>query len=129
MFDMPQIMRQAQALARHAGADQTQIATNLANADTPGYRGRRLEAFTLGDAGGRDGTALRTTRPGHMSGDARDAPFRVVATGDAADLNGNDVSIEREMVRAAEAQSRHTTAVTVYKASLDLMRSALGRGR
>lgn len=129
MFEMPQVMRDAQTLARYAGAAQTQTAKNMANADTPGYRAKKFEDFAevMSSRSGR-GFVMARTRPDHLSG-LRPPAFAMQETDDPVDLNGNNVSIETEMVRAASAQSAHTTATTVYKASLDLMRTALGRGR
>ena len=129
MFEMPQVMRDAQALARYAGAAQTQSAKNMANADTPGYRASELQSFSDVMGGrSRDGVQMARRHPAHLLG-PREASFAVRNTSDPVDLNGNSVSIETEMVRAARAQSQHTTAMTVYKASLDIMRTALGRGR
>ena len=129
MFEMPQVMRDAQALARYAGAAQTQSAKNMANADTPGYRASELQSFSEVMGGrGRDGVQMARRHPAHLLG-PREASFAVRTTSDPVDLNGNSVSIETEMVRAAHAQSQHTTAMSVYKASLDIMRTALGRGR
>ena len=129
MFELPQIMRDAQMLARHAGAAQTQTAKNMANADTPGYRGQVYISFADAMSRGAQGDLrMRQTLPGHLAGSER-AHFVLRDTGDPVDLNGNNVSIEAEMVRAASAQSQHTTAMTVYRASLEMMRTALGRGR
>ena len=41
--------------------------------------------------------------------------------------NGNSVSIEREMMKASEVRAEHDLALTVYKSSLNLMRSVIGR--
>ena len=45
MFEKPQVMAVASALAAHASARQSAIARNVANADTPGYRAIDTDDF------------------------------------------------------------------------------------
>lgn len=129
MFETPYVMKLAQSLARHAGARQTQIAKNIANADVPGYRARDLVDFSeayqqsLADGG------QKTTRAKHMTATAVQANFQTHDLGGEAAPNGNTVSLEEEMVRAAQAKSSHETALSVYRSSLDILRTTLGRGR
>ena len=125
MFDTPYVMQLAQRLARHAGARQAQIAKNIANADTPGYRARDLASFS--DAFRQ--SDLKATRAGHMQMASGAEAFRVVNVPGATAPNGNNVSLEEEMVRAATVRGSHDTALSVYKASLDILRASLGRGR
>jgi len=124
-------MKLAQNLARHAGARQTQIAKNIANADSPGYRARDLVDFsdTFQETG--KGNEQRVTRGKHMTATATAASvsYRSYDLGGEASPNGNTVSLETEMVRAAEAKSAHETALSVYSSSLDILRTSLGRGR
>ena len=46
MFGQIDTMRMARDLGAHAAQRQRVIATNVANADTPGYRARDLERFS-----------------------------------------------------------------------------------
>jgi flagellar basal-body rod protein FlgB len=41
--------------------------------------------------------------------------------------NGNSVSLETEMVKAADTQREHDLALAVYGKSLDILRASLGR--
>ena len=129
MFDKLEIFRMAQGLAQHAGARQSTIAQNVANADTPGYRARDIASF--GETySTQSGDAMRATRPGHLSshqsghqvGDAKS-----VYRPGAASPNGNNVSLESEMMAAAEVKRDHDMALTIYKTSLGIMRTSLGR--
>ena len=43
--------------------------------------------------------------------------------------NGNSVNLELEMFKAADAQSQHEMALSVYTKSLDLLRTAIGNRR
>ena len=129
MFEIPYVMKLAQNLARHSGARQAQIAKNIANADTPGYRARDLTAFSKAFEQSRQADDIRATRAGHMRNGPLDAAFRTYDTGGQASPNGNNVSVEVEMARGTEAKSSHEMALTVYKSSLDMLRMSLGRGR
>lgn len=128
MFKTPDVMRMAQDLARYSGARQSQIARNIANTDTPGYRARDLVDF--GETYRSEGAAaMRTTRPGHTAAQATQPAFRSYDLGGEAAPNGNTVSLEAEMVRATRAKSTHDLALTVYRSSMDIIRTSLGRGR
>ncbi len=129
MFDRPEIMRLAQGLAGHAAARQEQIAQNVANADTPGYRARDLVDFAKYYSGAA-GADMRTTRAGHNGhADFGQTPATVIDTRTEPAPNGNSVSLETEMIRQVETRHQHDMALAVYKSSLDLMRAVIGRGR
>lgn len=128
MFEQLEIVRMAQAMAAHAGARQGVIARNIANADTPNYRSQDLPDFADVYAGA-NGLPMKATRAGHLDkAQAADlAEPRIVAG--AASPNGNAVSLEAEMVRAAEVRGQHDMALSIYRASADILRSALGKMR
>jgi flagellar basal-body rod protein FlgB len=129
MFDRPEIMHLAQELAGHAAARQGQIAQNVANADTPGYRARDVVEFArYYEPSGR--ADMRTTRPGHApTAEFARPPVSIVDMNAEPSPNGNSVSLEGEMVKQAETRHQHDMALAVYKNSLDLMRVVIGRGR
>lgn len=129
MLDAPYIMKMAQSLARHAGARQAQVAKNIANADVPGYRARDLVEFSQSYRRDVSAQDIRTSRPGHMVQSVSRARFETLDLGGEAAPNGNTVSIEREMSRSTDAKSSHDLALTIYKSSLDILRSSLGKGR
>ncbi len=128
MFARPEVMEIAAARAAHAALRQSAIAGNVANADTPGYRARDLAGF---ESIWRDtsGGELRHTRRGHLGG--ADAPVlgQVTTRSQPGSLspNGNDVSLETEMVAAATVKKDHDLALAVYRTSLDILRASLGR--
>ncbi|GAB4293010.1 MAG: FlgB family protein [Roseovarius sp.] len=128
MFEDLAIVRMAQALARHAGARQAIIARNVANADTPGYAARDIAPFAAIYGDGQAGLVPRATRPTHLRPDP-DAQLLAprVRAGAVADPNGNSVSLETEMVFAADTMRAHEQALAIYRHSLSVLRSALGR--
>jgi flagellar basal-body rod protein FlgB len=119
----------ASALAAHASARQQILAENVAHADTPGYRARDIEDFaTIVDD--RVGAfAARTTRPGHIAfgADARGFDPREQTALGAETPNGNTVSLEDQMLRAAEVRQEHELAIGVYAKSLEILRAAVTR--
>jgi flagellar basal-body rod protein FlgB len=122
------VLNMARAMAAHAAARQSQIAQNVANADTPGYRPRDLPSFaeTLRSM---DRPALRQTRPGHLA--PREGPFAVEAifVPGVTSPNGNGVSIEREMMRAAEVRQAHDLALAIRSTLSGAIRMALRGAR
>lgn len=128
MFDQIEILRLAGLKADHAAQRQGLVAQNVANADTPGYRARDLPTFADTYRTGFD-TGLRQTRAGHMDGGGVSGQARPVDADGQAAPNGNTVSLEAEMLRSVDIKRGHDRALAVYRASLDVLRSALGRPR
>lgn len=88
------------------------VADNIANADTPGFRGRAVVPFAevLRHAG-QTGRVAIATAP---------APVREEAP------NGNTVSLEEEMMQAARLRTGHALAAATFEKTLDLLRLAVG---
>ncbi|MGR3514781.1 MAG: FlgB family protein [Paracoccaceae bacterium] len=129
MLDAPTIMKMAQSLARHSGARQAQVATNIAHADTPGYRARDITNFAETYQQSSTNSDVRTTRSGHLTNANSQSNFRTFEVANAAAApNGNTVSIEQEMVRGTDAKSSHSLALTVYRSAMDVLRTSIGKG-
>ena len=127
MLEKLETIRMARAMTAHAAERAKIIAGNVANADTPGFRARDLRPFaeTYHAAGA---SPLRATRVGHItSSDAGGMTAR--ATEDQGGLapNGNSVSLEDEMVKNAETKRQYDISIAVYRSSLTMLRSAMGR--
>ncbi len=127
MFEKLEILQMAQSMARQAALRQSAIATNIANADTPGYRARDVASFSETYAA-EQGSPMRATRPGHLGSAGH---YQVsVAAEEAAQTtspDGNSVSLEKEMVKAVEVKRNHDLALAIYKSSLNVLRASLGR--
>ncbi|MFT7026534.1 MAG: flagellar basal-body rod protein FlgB [Paracoccaceae bacterium] len=142
MMQKIDILNLASGLAAYAGRRQGVIAENVAQADTPGYQARDLTPFTdtfaarqaaEGD-GGFAPFVGRATRSGHefpsaesVAGVEAEESF-ITAVG-AASPNGNTVSLEDQMARAAETKMNHDLALGVWRATLGILRSAANGGR
>ncbi len=132
MFESLDILKQAQAMASHAGARQSSIARNIANADTPGYRPTDVAPFAEAYRAAEGGMPLRQTRDGHLgAGDANLTLTERMArpVPGATSPNGNGVSIESEMVKSAEVRHQHDMALSIYSSTLGILRTSLGRPR
>ncbi|MGH1577979.1 FlgB family protein [Planktotalea sp.] len=132
MFQKLEIFQVAHAMATHAGRLQVVAAQNMANADTPGYQARDLTAFkdTLRLDGSKD--AQRATRTSHLNGTRNEEEIagRAKVTLDKnaqSDPNGNSVAIEDEILRAVDAKRQHDRALAIYRSSLTILRTSLGR--
>lgn len=126
MFSNLDVFQTSYAMARHAGARQAVTAANMANADTPGYHAQSIAPFSVSFRQG--GTiALRTTRTDHMRSGAMTGQPSVGLSDAEASPNGNSVSLEQEMINSVEIQREHSRALAIYKHSLDVLRTSIGR--
>ncbi|WP_170761297.1 FlgB family protein [Ruegeria lacuscaerulensis] len=127
MFYDLNVFKTAYAMATHAGQRQAVISRNMANADTPGYQPRDVEAFQKTfETPGRDVTMI-ATRQGHLHGDNGPQIWAEFEAEPSGEPNGNGVSIEEEMLKAVEVRRQHDRALAIYKSSMNILRSSLGR--
>ena len=127
MFEKIEMMRMARAMGHHVAQRQIVTARNIANADTPGYKAQDLKPFEDSYRHGTDAPAMRVSHPRHLAFDGRPAVTEAVTEQAQASPNGNTVSLETEMVRAAEVKRQHDLSIGIYRSALTLMRSSLGR--
>lgn len=126
MLPKLEVIEMTRALAAHAGARQEAVARNVANADTPGYRAADLPGFAAAYRGTGD-TQMRATRAGHLGSGGQSVTLTARALTAEAAPNGNTVSLEQEMVRAAEVRQQHDMALSIYTSLSGVLRSSLGR--
>lgn len=127
MFEKLELTRMAQTMAAQAGARMGVIAQNVANADTPGYKAMDMASFA--DSYQAAGGQMRATRAGHASaGDGLMTP-QVRRDQNTGAPNGNSVSLEQEMVKAASVRQDHEMALAIYRNTSDIIRASLGRSR
>lgn len=113
-------------------ARQTLLAQNVANAETPGYRGKDLKPFSVEERMQNLSTATLSTaatQPGHIS----------VSGGEpggfsARSLNnfeitpeGNGITLEDEMMKVAANDMDYQAVTALYTRSLRIIKVALGR--
>ncbi len=109
---------------------QRLLAENVANAETPGYRGRDLKSqdFTR-QLQAATSVQLISTNAGHLAGATQGEPAFATDRSQSFEVTprGNSVSLEEEMMRIAQNQTDHQTATALYSRSLGLIKSALGK--
>lgn len=128
MFEKPEVLTLASSLAAHAAERQSAIARNVANADTPGYRVHDLPDFAA-TYRAEDAGTMRQTRAGHVGVPATQQSYTAGERPHQGTLspNGNSVSLEAEMVKAADVRRDHDMALAIYGKSLAILRASLGR--
>lgn len=126
MFEKIELTRMAQALAAYSGSRMAVVARNIANADTPGFRASDLPSFseTYSRA---DRFSLRASRPGHFSSSPENLALRPEFSGGSMSPNGNDVSLDIQMLKSAEVRQSHEMALAVYRSTSSILRLSLGR--
>lgn len=124
MFKNLTIFSMADQLAQHSSARQNEIARNVANADTPGFRAGDISPFSEVYRDG-PGFELSRSRADHFMADQNDAWRRIDAP-NGQSPNGNTVSLEDQMLIAAEVRQSHDMALSVYSTSMSILRSSLG---
>ncbi|MEP2919736.1 FlgB family protein [Sulfitobacter sp.] len=124
MFENLTIFKTASAMAGHAAQSQALISQNVANADTPGFVGKQLppfaELYTPQDSTG----SQRATRAGHLHGSTDAQQMASVDMRVADNPNDNSISLETELLKAADAKSQHDRALAIYKSAMDVLRTA-----
>ena len=97
---------------------QKVTATNIANADTPGYRTRDID-FQLQLSQALQGVGLE-----------RPDPAAIHEVGDLSVKNdGNDVSLERELRTVSETGIRFGLATMLVRGNIEAVRRAIREGR
>lgn len=110
---------------------QTLLAENVANAETPGYRGRDLSAFSVENATRRSDANVTTlaTNARHYSVGGQPGRAMGARTMNSFEImpEGNGVTLEEEMMKVTTNQMDYQAATTLYSRSMRLMRIALGK--
>ncbi len=111
-------------------ARQKQLAENVANADSPGYKPRDLKPFDMLVAAQAGGSGAAVTNANHISAGGsggRAAPDSRRANTFESTPSGNAVNLEDEMLRMSQNASDFQLASTLYSKSLSYLRIALGK--
>jgi len=106
------------------------LAENVANADTPGYVERDLEAFQFGAELKSVATVTTSaTSPMHLSvtSGGRDARFGADSAPFEITPSGNGVTLEDEMMKVAGNDMDYQAVTALYTRSIRILKVALGR--
>ncbi len=106
-------------------ARQSLVSSNIANANSPGFKPLDLQPFK---GGGASGLALAATNASHLSQSSNAAmPDSRQAMLFETKPSGNAVSLEDEMTKLADIQIDYQMASQLYTKSLGLLKIAIGK--
>jgi len=121
---------------RHLGERQKVIATNVANADTPGYKTKTVEAPEFGNlvsgAGGKSvvrPTVRVTSAMAALGANVRSGSH-IVEDRHVSETkpDGNNVTLEDQLLQLGQVQADYATLTNLYAKHVKLLKVALGRG-
>ncbi|WP_045834899.1 flagellar basal body protein [Hyphomicrobium sp. 99] len=119
LFDLA--FRQNEWLAQR----QSVISSNVANANTPGYKAKDIESF---DDVMRKSVSMTTTDPQHLTSGI--GAFRQAEDGaNEAEVlvSGNDVSLEQEFLKSNDVMRSYTMNTQIMK-TFDRMLQSVTKG-
>lgn len=103
------------------------VASNLANADTPGYVAKELDFADYMREAARE--ALSPTGSSTESKSFIQTPHVVEQTTGAVGIDGNTVDAGREMSTLAEAGTQYLAGTQLLQSRLRILRMAIREGR
>lgn len=131
---VPPLMRGIGQSMSHLSRRQQVIAQNIANADTPGYKARELEAPSFAhmvETGG-----ARVARPtvqlsGAMKalGATQQLSAGIIPDEDVTETkpDGNNVTLEEQVMKLGAIQAEFAALTNLYRKQMQLLKTATGR--
>ena len=106
---------------------QQLLASNIANADTPGYKARDIDfAAALRGATTERAASLRTSNDKHLNGAKQNDPAAVLyRSAQQPSVDGNTVDLDVERNRFAENAVHYDASLTFINSQIKLMLAAL----
>ena len=131
LLDMPVFTALTDKMHWHQ-ARQGLLAENVANAETPGYRGRDLKQFNYAEQAGPFSSATVTTtatQPQHFSvgNDGQGVLSGQPMANFEITPEGNGVSLEDEMMKVSTNLMDYQAATSIYQKSIRILKTAMGR--
>jgi flagellar basal-body rod protein FlgB len=115
----------ASSQARHLELRQSTIATNVANANTPGFKARDVEPFNkvLDTMPVR----LATTSSSHLQLSGAETDTRATAKKDSWEVvhSGNSVSLEQEMIKGNDVSRDYSMNSAVVRSFHRMLMSSV----
>ncbi len=111
--------------ARWLSLNQATIASNVSNANTPGYRAQIVQPFA--DILAKTQLQLASTNSAHLDLDPATQQAAVVKDKDPWETteSGNSVSIEQEMMQAGEVNRSFSLNTSIVKAFHSMLMSTV----
>jgi flagellar basal-body rod protein FlgB len=98
---------------------QTALASNLANANTPGYKAKDVDFHS----------ALRSAfEAGASADEVHSTPFATSTQSGVARADGSSVDVDVESAKLSENAMEYQALVQVARGRIDILKSAMGVG-
>jgi flagellar basal-body rod protein FlgB len=109
---------------------QLLISSNISNIDTPGYQAKDIDfkGALKAALGTGDDLALRSTHKGHIGpnrGAVKGLQADPFIEPDAAKSNGNNVNVDKEMMKLSENQISYNATVQMMAKRFSTIRAAI----
>jgi flagellar basal-body rod protein FlgB len=122
-----QFFQLASQQAQWLSVRQSVVSTNVANADTPGFKAKDIVPFTefldAATSRGSDGVNLVSTNPLHFS-EASQATMSIREVDDKSNkisASGNNVGLAQEMIKANETRQDYELNTSLVKSLNKMM--------
>lgn len=108
------------------------LAENVANAETPGFRGRDLARYNFADrSSGFSAASVTTTATQPMHFAVSSSEGSAFAAQRMANFEitpeGNGITLEDEMMKVTTNMMDYQAATTLYQKSIKILKTAMGR--
>ncbi len=106
---------------------QSVLASNIANANTPGFQVRDVKSFESVLSG--SGTIEpERTQPAHLTGTVATGLASLISSPpEGRALDGNTVSLDQQLTKVADTETTQAMVTTIWKKYMDMFNTALGR--
>ncbi|MCP3677285.1 MAG: flagellar basal body rod protein FlgB [Deltaproteobacteria bacterium] len=108
------------------------VASNIANEETPGYKAQEVDFYQeMKKQTGEGGLQLAVTKKSHLSAGPSAASGAEVFTPSDSEpsLDGNSVTLEKEMTKVAENTMIYNATITLLNRKFAMLRDAIKEGR
>jgi flagellar basal-body rod protein FlgB len=103
------------------------VSSNVANADTPGYRAKELDFSDYLKQAATD--AVAPANANLLSRASAIGPRLIEQDGAAVGIDGNTVDVGHEMATLAQAGMEYTTGIQLLQSHMRTLRVAIREGR
>jgi flagellar basal-body rod protein FlgB len=130
LMDMPVFSALTDKMRWHQSR-QGLLAENVANAETPGYRGRDLAQYDFAKRAKQMSSASISTvatQPMHIVASSEGGHFAAQRMASfEVTPEGNGITLEDEMMKVTTNMMDYQAATSLYKKSVRILRVALGK--
>jgi flagellar basal-body rod protein FlgB len=107
---------------------QNVLASNIANANTPGFRGSDIQSFAS-VLTGMTAVVPTRTQAMHLSGTLpADIAETTPDSSPAKSVDGNSIALDEQLTKVADTESSQSLVTTIWKSYVGMFNTVLGKG-